>query len=86
VFRGLPGKLNRDGKRRDQALMGKLFAELLFGLIRILIVDLIGQAAFRVCAWLDSKISGRRTRIAVGLFLGIALYFLLPIVLGLLGL
>jgi hypothetical protein len=66
--------------------MAKLFGDLLFGLIRILIVDLIGQAALKVCAWLDTKVSGRRTRIAIGLLLGVAAYFLFPIILGLLGL
>jgi hypothetical protein len=66
--------------------MAKLFGELLFGLIRLLIVDLLKQVAVKVCAWLDTKVHGRVARMVLGGLLGIAAYFALPIILGLLGL
>jgi hypothetical protein len=66
--------------------MAKLFGELLLGLVRVLVVDLLGQAALRVCAWLDTKITGRYVRLVAGGLLGIAAYFLLPILLGLFSL
>jgi hypothetical protein len=63
--------------------MAKLVGELFFGLVRILIADLLKQAAVKVCAWLDTKIQGRTTRLVLGGFLGIAAYFIFPIILGL---
>jgi hypothetical protein len=63
--------------------MAKLIGELLFGLVRILIADLLKQAAVKVCAWLDTKIYGRITRIVLGGLLGLAAYFIFPIILGL---
>ena len=63
--------------------MAKLVGELFFGLVRILIADLLKQAAVKVCAWLDTKIQGRMTRLVLGGFLGIAAYFIFPIILGL---
>ena len=66
--------------------MAKLLGELLFGLLRVLVGDLLKGAALRVCAWLDQNIRGRRVKMIVGLLLGVAAYFLFPIVLGILGL
>jgi hypothetical protein len=63
--------------------MAKLVGELFFGLVRILIADLLKQAAVKVCAWLDTKVQGRTTRLVLGGFLGIAAYFIFPIILGL---
>lgn len=63
--------------------MAKLAGELLFGLVRIFIADVLKQAAVNVCAWLDTKIQGRTTRLVLGGFLGIAAYFIFPIILGL---
>ena len=63
--------------------MAKLFGELLFGLIRLLVADLLKQAAVKVCAWLDPKIHGRSTRIIVGLLLGLVAFFVFPIIMGL---
>jgi hypothetical protein len=63
--------------------MAKLFGELLFGLVRILIADLLRQAALKVCAWLDTKVHGRIARIVLGGLLGLAAYFIYPIILGL---
>lgn len=66
--------------------MAALFAELLFDLVRSLIGVWLRQAALAVCAWLDTRIHGRTARFIVGGLLGIAAYFLIPIVAGLLGL
>ncbi len=66
--------------------MAKLLGELLFDLLRGLVGDLLKGAALRVCAWLDQNIPGRRAKMIVGLLLGVAAYFLFPIILGILGL
>ena len=59
--------------------MAKLVGELLFGLVRILIADLLKQAAVKVCAWLDTKVRGKTTRLVLGGFLGLAAYFILTV-------
>ena len=66
--------------------MAKLFGELLFGIVRSLAEDLFKQVAEKVGAWLDTKVHGRISRIVLGGLLGIAAYFLFPIIMGLLGL
>jgi hypothetical protein len=66
--------------------MAKLFGELLFGIIRGLAEDLFKQILVKVDAWLNSKVRGRILRIVLGGLLGIAAYFLFPIMMGLLGL
>ncbi|CAN5267435.1 hypothetical protein BH10PSE11_BH10PSE11_03120 [soil metagenome] len=68
--------------------MVKLFGELLFGLVRFLFVLLmesfVAEAARKFMAWLDPKVQGRRTKFIIGGLLGIAAYFLFPIVMSLL--
>jgi hypothetical protein len=66
--------------------MAKLLGELLLDLLRVLVRDLLKGVALRVGAWLDRNIQDRRVKIAFGLLLGVAAYFLFPIVLGILGL
>jgi hypothetical protein len=66
--------------------MAKLLGELLLDLFRGLVADVLQQAVLKVGAWLDNNIHGRRTKIIVGLLLGLAAYFLFPIVFGILGL
>ncbi|QOG18993.1 MULTISPECIES: hypothetical protein [Bradyrhizobium] len=66
--------------------MAALVAELLFDLARSLIGDWLRQAVLAVGAWLETKIQGRTARVVVGVLLGIAAYFLIPVVTGLLGL
>lgn len=66
--------------------MAKLLGELLFDLLRALVGDLLKGVALRVGAWLDQNIQSRRVKIIVGLLLGVATYFLFPIILGILGL
>ena len=66
--------------------MTKFFEEMLFYLVRVIIFDLVSQAVFKFCVWLDMKIPGRWPKIIVGGLLGFAAYFIIPIVMGLLGL
>jgi hypothetical protein len=66
--------------------MAKLLGELLLDLLRVLVRDLLKGVALRVGGWLDQNIQSRRVKIAVGLLLGLAAYFLFPIILGILGL
>ena len=63
--------------------MAKLIGELLFAMVGSLIKDWGNSLFLKVGAWLDTRIHGRTTRIVVGLLLGIAAYFLIPIVTGL---
>jgi hypothetical protein len=63
--------------------MTNLLGELLLGLVRMLVVDLLGSIATRLCAWLDTKIHGRTVRLVTGLSLGAAAYFVFPILMGL---
>lgn len=63
--------------------MLKFLGEILFGLARSLLADRVKgfgwQFIERAGAWLDTKIHGR-TRLAVGLLLGVAAYAFFPIV------
>jgi len=67
--------------------MGKIIGELIFGLTRFLVVlvmeSVLIQAARNFAAWLDPKVRGRYTKLVVGGLLGVAAYFLFPIVMGL---
>jgi len=63
--------------------MAKLLVELLLGLIRVLVMDLLWQAVVKLCAWLDTKMKGRWPKLIVGGVFGLAAFFLVPIVLGL---
>jgi hypothetical protein len=69
--------------------MARLFGELLFGLARPLIADrmnlFLKQVAQWVCAWLDTKVDGRTTRIVAGLVLGLAAYGFFPLMVLLLA-
>ncbi|MBR1132496.1 hypothetical protein [Bradyrhizobium iriomotense] len=66
--------------------MAAFLAEFLFDLARSLVGSWLRQAALAICAWLDTKIHGRAARFVVGGLLGIAAYFLIPVIAGLLGL
>ncbi|MDI3560263.1 hypothetical protein [Bradyrhizobium sp. Arg816] len=65
--------------------MAAFLAELLFDLVGSLVGSWLRQAAAAVCAWLDTKIHGRAARFVVGGLLGLAAYFLVPVIAGLLG-
>lgn len=66
--------------------MAALVAELLFDLVRYLAASWLRQAAVAICEWLDTKIHGRAARFVVGGLLGIAVYFLIPVIASLVGL
>jgi len=66
--------------------MAAILAEFLFDLVKSLVGSWLRQAAVAICAWLDTKIHGRAARFVVGGVLGIAAYFRIPVVAGLLGL
>jgi hypothetical protein len=68
------------------AQMAKLIGELLFAIVGSLIKDWGNSLFLKVGAWLDTRVHGRTTRIVVGLVLGLAAYFLVPIVIGLFSL
>lgn len=66
--------------------MAAFFAELVFDLVRALVGSWLRETAFAIGAWLDTKIHGRAARFVVGGLLGIAAFFLIPVIAGLLGL
>ena len=63
--------------------MADLVGRMLFGLVRILIEAWLEQAAIKVCAWLDTRVHGQIERFVLGGFLGLAAFFILPMILGL---
>ena len=77
--------MNPCGEWRDESGMAKLLVELLLSLIRVLVMDLLWQGVTKFCAWLDTKMTGRWPRLIVGGLLGLAAFFLFPIILGLLS-
>ena len=66
--------------------MANIIGELLFAAVRAFVKGWAYALFLRVGAWLDTKVQGRTTRIVVGILLGIAAYFLIPIVTGLFSL
>ena len=66
--------------------MADIIGELLFAVARALIKGWAYALFLKVGAWLDTRVHGRATRIVVGILLGIAAYFLIPIVTGLFSL
>ncbi|MGX1163932.1 hypothetical protein AB7M16_000198 [Bradyrhizobium sp. USDA 372] len=66
--------------------MAAFVAELLFDLVRALVRSWLRETAFAIGAWLDTKIHGRAARFVMGGLLGIAAFFLIPVIAGLLGL
>lgn len=67
--------------------MSKVLGEVLFAIVRSIIDDLVisflKPMGLKFAAWLDTKIHGRRTKVLVGGLLGLAAYFLLPVILSL---
>ena len=66
--------------------MAKFIGELLFAMVGSLIKDWENSLLLKVGAWLDTRVHGRTTRIVAGHLLGLAAYFLIPIVTGLFSL
>ena len=66
--------------------MAAFLAELLLDLVRCLVGGWLRRAAVAICGWLDTMVHGRAARFVVGGLLGIAAYFLIPVIAGRLGL
>jgi hypothetical protein len=66
--------------------MANVLGELLFALIRTIIAGWAYSLWIKLATWLDPKIKGRWARIAVAGVLAFAAYFIIPVVMGLLGL
>jgi len=68
--------------------MANIIEELLFAMIKAFIQgwanSFLREIVQKVGAWLDTKVHGR-TRIVVGLLLGVTAYFFVPIIAGLLA-
>ena len=66
--------------------MAQFFGELLLSIVGAFIRDVVYSLWLKFATWLEPKIHGRTAKIIIGLLLGIGLFFLMPIVSGLLGL
>ena len=66
--------------------MPNILGELLFALLRTTIAGWAYSLWIKLAKWLDPKIKGRWAKVAVGGLLGLAAYFIIPVVMGLLGL
>jgi hypothetical protein len=66
--------------------MTNILGEFLFALIRTTVAGWAYSLWIKLATWLDTKIKGRWTKVAVGGLLGLAAYFIIPVVMGLLGL
>jgi hypothetical protein len=70
--------------------MAKLLGELLFAtlgaFIRSCVYSFLEQAVLKWGAWLDTKVQGRTAKLVLGILLGLAAYFLIPIAVGLFSL
>jgi hypothetical protein len=67
-------------------VMTNVLGEILFALIRTIVGGWAYSLWIKLATWLDPKIKGRWAKVAVGGLLGLAAYFIIPIVMGLLGL
>jgi len=66
--------------------MANILGELLFALIRTIFAGWAYSLWIKLATWLDPKIKGRWAKVAAGGFLGVAAFFMIPVVMGLLGL
>ncbi len=66
--------------------MTRILGELLLSFIRTIIAGLLYSFWIKLATWLDPKIKGRWAKVAVGGLLGLAAFFIIPVVMGLLGL
>ncbi|WP_247821601.1 hypothetical protein [Bradyrhizobium sp. 187] len=76
----LPAKLTR------LTAMANILGELLFALIRSIVAGWAYALWVKLATWLEPKIQRRWVKIAVGGLLGLAAFFMIPIVMALLGL
>ena len=63
--------------------MAKFIEELLLSMINALIRGWVNALFLKAATWLDTRVHGRAARIVVGLLLGLAAFFVFPIVSGL---
>jgi hypothetical protein len=66
--------------------MANILGELLFALIRSIVAGWAYALWVKLATWLDPKIQRRWVKVAVGGLLGLAAFFMIPVVIGLLGL
>jgi hypothetical protein len=66
--------------------MANILGEILFALIRSIVGGWVYSLWIKLATWLDPKIKRRWVKVAVGGLVGLAAYFLIPIMMGLLGL
>jgi hypothetical protein len=66
--------------------MANILGELLFALIRSIVAGWAYALWVKLTTWLEPKIQRRWVTIAVGGLLGLAAFFMIPILMGLLGL
>jgi hypothetical protein len=66
--------------------MANILGELLLSVIRTVIAGWAYSLWIKLATWLDPKIKGRWAKLAVGGLLGLAAFFIIPVVMGLLGL
>ncbi|MET4038455.1 hypothetical protein [Bradyrhizobium sp. RT6a] len=66
--------------------MANILGELLFALIRSIVAGWAYALWAKLGTWLEPKIQRRWVKVAVGGLLGLAAFFMIPILMGLLGL
>lgn len=66
--------------------MTNILGELLLAFIRTIVGGWAYSLWIRLATWLDAKINGRWAKFASAGLLGVAAYFIFPVVMGMLGL
>jgi len=67
-------------------VMANILGELLFAMIRSIVAGWAHALWVKLATWLEPKIQRRWVKVAVGGLLGLAAFFMIPILMGLLGL
>jgi uncharacterized protein YacL len=78
--------MNLGGEPQDHWIMANLFADVLISIIRVVIWRWASVLVIKLLTWLDTKIPGRRMKVAIGGALGLAAFILVPVLAGLFGL
>jgi hypothetical protein len=63
--------------------MARFLGELLFAMLRAIIFEWLYELMMQAAAWLDTRIPGRKTRVVLGMLLGLVAFFVITIVTGL---
>jgi hypothetical protein len=66
--------------------MANILGEILFAIIRSFVAGWAYALWIKLATWLDPKIQRPWVKVAAGGLLGLAAYFMIPILMGLLGL